>query len=289
VGLLREALDRLGTEDSPRRARLLSWLARQVTWTEESDRQDELTRTAVAMARRLDDPDTLLDVLGARGSILEHGGDVPFEVIVVDDASVDETRDLEELISGVTVVRNDTNRGFIEACNRGAAAARGEFVVFLNNDTLVTPGWLSALLEPFEEPDVGLVVPKLLYPDGRLQEAGGIVFSDGSAWNYGRGDDPTNPKYEFRRDVHYGSGACLAAPRNLFEELGGFDTRFAPMYYEDVDLAFAARSANRRVVYQPACQIFHAEGGTAGTDTASGAKRYQVVNQIGRASCRERV
>ncbi|PYO16678.1 MAG: glycosyl transferase family 2 [Gemmatimonadetes bacterium] len=215
-------------------------------------------------------------------SILERTGDVPYEVIVVDDASTDETRHLERVVTGVRVVRNAANCGFIEACNRGAEATRGEFLVFLNNDTFVSQGWLAQLLEPFGssgEGEVGLVGAKLVYPDGRLQEAGGIVFADGSGWNYGRGDDPDNPKYQFRCDAHYCSGACIAIRRDLFRELGGFDPHYAPMYYEDVDLAFAVRAAGRRVVYQPTCLIVHFEGGTAGTDVGSGAKRYQRLNQ----------
>jgi O-antigen biosynthesis protein len=218
-------------------------------------------------------------------SILERTGHVPYEVIVVDDASSDETRHLERLVSGVRVVRHETNRGFIQACNHGASVARGDFIVFLNNDTFVSQGWLAHLLEPFTQDSgtnhapVGLAGAKLVYPDGRLQEAGGIVFTDGSAWNYGRGDDPADPKYEFVCDVHYCSGACIAVPRDLFERLGGFDSRYEPMYYEDVDLAFAVRAAGYRVVYQPACPIVHFEGGTAGTDTGTGMKRYQVVNQ----------
>src|SRR2546427_9582487 len=215
-------------------------------------------------------------------SILERTGDVPYEVMVVADAPADGTRHLERVVTGVRVVQNAANCGFIEACNRGAEAARGEFLVFLNNDTFVSQGWLAQLLEPFGssgDGEVGLVGAKLIYPDGRLQEAGGIVFADGSGWNYGRGDDPGNPKYQFRCDAHYCSGACIAIRRELFRELGGFDQRYAPMYYEDVDLAFAVRAAGRRVVYQPTCLIVHFEGGTAGTDIGSGAKRYQRLNQ----------
>jgi GT2 family glycosyltransferase len=212
-------------------------------------------------------------------SILERTGEVPYEVVVVDDGSTDETRELERVVSGIRIVRNASNRGFIDACNRGAETARGELVVFLNNDTLVSNDWLSRLVEPFEEPDVGVVGAKLVYPDGRLQECGGIVFGDGSAWNYGRGDDPANPRYEFLAEAHYCSGACLAVRRDLFRKLAGFDARFAPMYYEDVDLAFAARAAGFRVLVQPASMVVHAEGGTAGTDTGSGPKRSQTVNQ----------
>jgi GT2 family glycosyltransferase/glycosyltransferase involved in cell wall biosynthesis len=217
-------------------------------------------------------------------SILERSAGVPYEILVVDDGSSDETRELESLVGGVKVLRNETNLGFIAACNRGAALARGEFLVFLNNDTLVCPDWLTPLLAPFGDSApgrgaVGLVGAKLVYPDGRLQECGGIVFSDGSGWNYGRGDDPADPRYEFTYDADYCSGACIAIPRGLFERLGGFDTRYAPMYYEDVDLAFAVRAAGLRVLCQPTCVIVHSEGGTAGVDTGSGAKRYQLRNR----------
>lgn len=212
-------------------------------------------------------------------SIVERGGGLSYEVIVADDGSSDETREIEQLVPGLHVVRGESNRGFIDACNRGAAAASGEYLVFLNNDTILTPHWLERLIEPFEDPRVGLVGAKLVYPDGRLQEAGGILFSDGSGWNYGRGDDPARPKYEFQCEAHYCSGACIAISRALFEELGGFDTGFAPMYYEDVDLALAVRAAGRKVVYQPAAVVVHFEGASAGTDTTRGAKRYQAVNR----------
>ena len=142
-------------------------------------------------------------------------------------------------IDGIHVLRNASNLGFVGSCNAGAAIANGEFLYFLNNDTVVTAGWLDALLRCFdEEADAGLVGAKLVYPDGRLQEAGGIVFRDGSGWNYGRFDDPADPRYNFRREADYCSGAAILIRRDLFERLGGFDSRYAPAYYEDTDLAF---------------------------------------------------
>lgn len=213
-------------------------------------------------------------------SIAEHAGATPLEVIVVDDASADDTPEMLATVEGVRAFRNDDNQGFIGSCNRGAAEARGEYLVFLNNDTTVTPRWLDALVDTFRDrDDAGLVGAKLVYPDGRLQEAGGIVFNDASGWNYGRGEDPDRPEYNFLREVDYCSGACIAIRRELFDSLGRFDERYRPAYYEDTDLAFQVREAGHRVYYQPACTIVHHEGATSGTDTATGTKRYQVINQ----------
>src|SRR4029450_13773385 len=120
-------------------------------------------------------------------------------------------------VAGVQFVRNPENQGFIGTCNHGASLARGEIIVFLNNDTIVTPGWLDAILAVFgEHAEAGLVGAKLIYPDGRLQEAGGIVWRDGSAWNWGRNEDPNHPIYNYVREVDYCSGACIAVPRALF-------------------------------------------------------------------------
>jgi GT2 family glycosyltransferase len=203
-----------------------------------------------------------------------------FEVIVVDDCSTDGTPEVIAQIPGVVFLRNDSNSGFIASCNTGAKAARGKYLVFLNNDTLVKPGWLTALVDTFrEERRAGIVGSKLLYPDGRLQEAGGIIWKDASGWNYGKSDDPGKPEYNYLRDVDYCSAAALMVPKPLFESVGGFDPRYAPGYYEDTDLAFKVRQAGYRVLYQPLSAVIHHEGATGGTDISTGAKKHQEINR----------
>ncbi|MEO8215671.1 MAG: glycosyltransferase [Acidobacteriota bacterium] len=206
------------------------------------------------------------------------------EIIIVDDASTDGTHGyLEQLLasdSRFRSVRNETNAGFLDSVNRGASVANGEIFVFLNNDTLPRPGWIDAIVDTFRNyPDCGAVGGKLLFPDGRLQEAGGVIFADASGLNFGRNGDASRPLYSFVRDVDYCSGAILATRADLWNEIGGFDTRFRPAYYEDADYCFTVRSRGRRVLYQPACEIVHLEGGTGGVDITSGAKRAQMVNR----------
>ncbi|MFH0729723.1 MAG: glycosyltransferase [Pseudomonadota bacterium] len=209
---------------------------------------------------------------------LRENTTTPFEVIIVDNASEDGTADHLNRVSGITVIRNDRNYGFVEACNRGADAAGGDFLLFLNNDTEVTAGWLEAMLRAFENTLAGVVGAKLVYPDGSLQEAGNIIWQNGTGWNYGRGDNPDLPQYNYMKAVDYCSGACLMIPRTLWKDVGGFDLRFAPAYYEDTDLCFSVRDKGFTVVYQPEATVIHYEGATAGRDIHQGMKQYQQKN-----------
>jgi GT2 family glycosyltransferase len=207
------------------------------------------------------------------------------EIIVVDDCSGEETRNLlrswQDSRLGVKVLRNRGNSGYVVSCNRGARAATSDILVFLNDDTLPQGRWLPALLRIFRDfPDAGAAGGRLLYPDGRLQEAGNVIFADGSGANFGRGDSAVDdPLYNYVRAVDYCSGALLATPRALFAEMGGFDERYRPAYYEDSDYCFNLRQRGYRVYYQPESVVVHNEGATSGTDITSGVKKFQAVNQ----------
>jgi GT2 family glycosyltransferase len=213
-------------------------------------------------------------------SIAESGTRRSFEILVVDDASTDATPAMLEGCENLRVLRNPANMGFIRSCNRGAAEARGRLLLFLNNDTWVVPGWLDALADSLEGVEnAGLVGSKLVYPDGLLQEAGGIIWNDASGWNYGNRQDPSAPQFNYRRDADYCSGASIMIPKALFQKLGGFDERYLPAYYEDTDLAFSVRASGLRVLYQPASEVIHFEGVTSGRDTKRGVKASQGENR----------
>lgn len=223
----------------------------------------------------------ILDTLLCVASLLECESKHSFEIIVADDRSDDATARLVPKMGGVVRhVRQHENLGFVGNCNAAAEQARGKTIILLNNDTVVLPGWLDGLMDPFEESDrIGLVGSKLLNWDGRLQEAGGIFWKDGSAWNFGRGQNPIDPEFNYLKDVDYCSGASIAVPMAIWQDLGGFDPIYRPAYCEDSDLAFRIREAGFRTILNPASEIIHHEGRSHGRDTTAGIKAYQVENQ----------
>lgn len=204
-----------------------------------------------------------------------------FEIIIADDASSDGTKEVCETIgSAVRVITSEMNLGFLLNCNSAASRARGEYLILLNNDTFVLPGWLDELVQTLQEnPSIGLCGSKLVNADGTLQEAGGIVWKDGSAWNFGRDDDACAPQYNYLKDVDYISGAAIGLPKRVWESLGGFDEIYCPAYYEDTDLAFRVRQAGLRTVYQPYSAVIHHEGVSHGRDVTTSIKANQEKNR----------
>lgn len=213
-------------------------------------------------------------------SILEHTKDVKYEIIVADDCSCDQTLEIEKIVQGINIIRNKKNLKFLKNCNMASEYAKGKYILFLNNDTQVQPGWLQAMTTLFEQnKNVGMVGAKLVYPDGHLQEAGGIVWKDGSARNYGNGENPDSYEYCYVKEVDYISGATIMIKTSLWKEIGGFDDIYSPGYYEDTDLAFEIRKRGYKVCLQPKSIVVHFEGISNGTNLSSGLKHYQIINQ----------
>jgi O-antigen biosynthesis protein len=182
------------------------------------------------------------------------------EIIIVDNNSRDETTLLLDRLRGVRIIRNAENRNFLLAVNQAAKEARGDYVLLLNNDAQVLPGTLHCALKTIRSaPDIGAVGARLILLDGTLQEAGSIIWRDGSCLGYGRGDNPFAPMYMFRRDVDYCSGAFLLTPRRIWEELGGFDESFKPAYYDETDYCTRLWERQLRVVYEPNAVLLHYE------------------------------
>lgn len=188
-----------------------------------------------------------------------------FEVIVIDDASRDDTSELLPRLRGLRYLRNSANLGYAGACNRAAIEALGRYLVFLNNDTQVQPSWLDALLAVFEKhPEAGIAGSKLLNPDGSLQEAGAELTAEAYAILRGEGGDPDAAAYNTLQEVTYVSGASLMIKASLFRTLGGFDEVYSPAYYEDSDLAMRVRQAGHRIYYQPESVAVHHRSATTG-------------------------
>ena len=189
-------------------------------------------------------------------SILKYGYDVSYEIIIADDNSSDETRNLSNFAENITIIRNDKNLGYIKNCNNAAKYAKGKYLYFLNNDTIVQEKWLSELLRVFElRKDAGVVGSKILRPDGTLQECGVFTFNDLIYADYSK--DPSLEQYNYLKKCDYVSGCSLLTPTWMFQKIGGFDEIFSPAYCDDPDYCFSVNALGYSVYAQPSSQMFY--------------------------------
>lgn len=210
---------------------------------------------------------------------LLDGASDALEVIVVDNGSA--AGDFEHLANAMPpaarLIRLSTNRFFGEGNNIGADEARGRLLLFVNNDAFVTPANIAALSHVLDEfPDAGAVGPKFIYPDGRVQEAGAFVRSDGSVTQRGKFLDDLPDRFASIEPVDYVSAACVLIPQRLFSAVGGFDLTWDPAYYEDVDLCLKLELIGKRTYYCPNAVVMHIENATS-SDASHGLRLSSVV------------
>lgn len=184
-------------------------------------------------------------------------------VVVANGTSLSRLMDLQRH-EDIVLVRSDTNLGFAGGSNLGADVARADLLVFLNDDALVEVDWLDQLVLTSEsDPQIGAVGSRILFEDGSLQEAGGVIWGDGPTTGLGRDLPPGSTEYMYVRNVDYASANGMLVKREAWEMVGGFAEEYHPAYYEDVDLCMALRQHGRRVVYEPRAVLRHREGGSS--------------------------
>ena len=192
-----------------------------------------------------------------------------YEMIVVDNGSTDDTSRVLDSLEGAKILRNPTNLFFSRAVRQGAELAKAKYILLLNNDALLQEGAVEYALETLESAeDIGAVGGRILLSEKVLQEAGSIIWRDGTCLGFGRGEYPEKPEFMFQRDVDYCSGAFLLLRHDLFKRLDYFDENFMPAYYEETDLCMRLKKAGYRTVYDPRARIFHREFGSVNRDRA---------------------
>ena len=202
------------------------------------------------------------------------------EIIVVDDASPEPLAPLATLDDRVRVVRTETNLGFAGACNLGAAQARGQFLIFLNNDTEPQAGWLDAMTGcAMSDERIGIVGARLLYPTGATQHAG-IIFSqaDRLPRHVYRGFPGDHPAVMRPRDFQAVTAACMLIRRELFFDLDGFSTEFHNEF-EDIDLCLRAGRKDHRISYCPDAVVTHLEAVSRKRDDAPAVSGPKDTNR----------
>ncbi|MEZ5490129.1 MAG: glycosyltransferase [Gammaproteobacteria bacterium] len=205
----------------------------------------------------------------------------PYELVIVNNASADETDRLLSKLTNVTVINNADNEGFVRAVNQGVEHCRGRYLLLLNNDAMLHLYSIESAIETLQRtPDAGAVGGRILLLDGSLQEAGSIIFDDGGCLGYGRHGIADAPEFMFSRPVDYCSGAFLLCETALFRSMDGFDLDYAPAYYEDSDFCIRLQERGLKVIYDPNAVITHYEFASSGGQEKAGQlqeKHRQVL------------
>lgn len=216
---------------------------------------DSATVSVLILTQR--EPDILHDCLSTVAHSLQK---TSYEVLLLLNGAAPDVRAyVSRRVSGLRLFESSVNLGFSGGMNYLSRNAHGEFLLLLNDDTTVSDGWIDYLVETAQRRDAAVVGSRILWPDGRLQEAGSLIWSDGSTWPIGRDADGQDPAYLFERQVDYVSFCSVLIRRSMWQAVGGLDTRYFPAYYEDVDFALAVRNLGGSIWYQPASVIAHYE------------------------------
>jgi len=237
------------------------------------ERRAQLVAAMVPCDLRLSTPPVVSVIVIARNKFAETfaciqsvkaGTSLPLEIILYDNGSIDEIKDIEDIVPGIRCVRATSNQGFTIPVNEAAELARGRYILLVNNDTEIVPHAVDRAIEVLEnDPSIGIVGGRIIRTHGLLQEAGSIVWRDGSCRGYGRDLDPFDGRVSFAYDVDYCSGCFLAISTEDWRTLGGFDPAYAPAYYEEVDLCLRVWEMGKRVVYDPTITLWHFEYGSS--------------------------
>ena len=198
-------------------------------------------------------------------SIVDYTKDISYEIVIADDNSTDETQYILDTVANISVIKNITERGFLNNCNHAAKFSKGQYLYLLNNDTQIFPQTISALVKVFDDVSVAIAGSKCVYPNSKLQSAGTVL--SGYHCLIGEHENPLDEKFNSFALVDGCIGASLMVRRSFWEKVGGFDKRFAPGYYEESDLCKQAWNMGFKVAYQPESEIIHFGGVSFNKDT----------------------
>ena len=187
---------------------------------------------------------------------------------------------IEQYVKNIIVHNNNNKNNYHMSCNEVARFSRGKYILFLNNDIKVHKEWLIFLIKLIEsDKKIGMVGSKLIFPNGKLQEAGGIVWNNGDFFRFGRDYNLDLPEYNYVKEVDYISGASILIRKSIWEKIGGFDKRYTLSYYGEIDFAFEMRRVGYKVMYQPKSVVENDEIISKRNKLSSGIKKYQVINK----------